>query len=93
MNGELDEIARAETVEREPCPRCGASPGSVCRADSGVHHTGRYARIPALRSGPAIRDHRRDEDRLRLERIRSAREALVEILLADLRSNPPSTPR
>ncbi|MFJ8856414.1 hypothetical protein [Streptomyces sp. NPDC102437] len=47
---ELDEIARAELIEREPCPRCGAPPGSVCRANSGVvavdYHTGRYAKIP-----------------------------------------------
>lgn len=59
MNGDLDEIARAELVEREPCPRCGAAPGSACRANSGVvavdYHTGRYAKIPGLKSGPAIR--------------------------------------
>ncbi|MEU7137715.1 hypothetical protein [Streptomyces sp. NPDC046261] len=59
MNGDLHEIARAELVEREPCPGCGAPPGSACRADSGVvavdYHTGRYAKIPQLRSGPAIR--------------------------------------
>ncbi|MER7669630.1 recombinase family protein [Kitasatospora sp. NPDC096128] len=59
MDGDLDEIARAELVEREPCPRCGAPPGSPCRANSGVvavdYHTGRYSKIPALRSGPAIR--------------------------------------
>ncbi|MFJ4741094.1 recombinase family protein [Streptomyces sp. NPDC088775] len=59
MNAELDEIARAELVEREPCLRCGAPPGSVCRANSGVvavdYHTGRYAKIPGLKSGPAIR--------------------------------------
>ncbi|WP_053687294.1 recombinase family protein [Streptomyces sp. IGB124] len=54
MNSDLDEIARAELVEREPCPRCGAPPGSVCRTNSGVvavdYHTGRYAKIPALKS-------------------------------------------
>ncbi|NEB59734.1 recombinase family protein [Streptomyces sp. SID8111] len=59
MNGDLDEIARAELVEREPCPRCGAPPGSVCRTNSGVvavdYHTGRYSKIPMLKSGPAIR--------------------------------------
>ncbi|MFJ9079358.1 recombinase family protein [Streptomyces sp. NPDC102278] len=59
MNGDLDEIARAELVEREPCPRCGAPPGSPCRTNSGVvavdYHTGRYGKIPALKSGPAIR--------------------------------------
>ncbi|MFH9575681.1 hypothetical protein ACH4MG_34755 [Streptomyces sp. NPDC017454] len=59
MNGDLDEIARAELVEREPYPRCGAAPGSACRANSGVVavdcHTGRYAKIPGLKSGPAIR--------------------------------------
>ncbi|MFZ3494673.1 recombinase family protein [Streptomyces sp. 5.8] len=58
MNGDLDEITRAEFVEREPCPRCGAAPGSACRANSGVvavdYHTGRYAKIPTLKSGPAI---------------------------------------
>ncbi|WP_434092278.1 zinc finger domain-containing protein [Streptomyces halstedii] len=36
MDGDLDEITRAELIEREPCPRCGAPPGSVCRANSGV---------------------------------------------------------
>lgn len=59
MDSDLDEIARAEMIEREPCPRCGAPPGSVCRANSGVvavdYHTGRYDKIPALKSGPAIR--------------------------------------
>ncbi|WUQ18334.1 recombinase family protein [Streptomyces sp. NBC_00236] len=59
MNGDLDEIARAELVEREPCPRCGAAPGSACRANSGVvavdYHTGHYAKILGLKSGPAIR--------------------------------------
>ncbi|OKK14926.1 hypothetical protein AMK09_26460 [Streptomyces sp. CB02488] len=59
MDGDLDEITRAELIEREPCPRCGAPPGSVCRANSGVvavdYHTGRYGKIPALKSGPAIR--------------------------------------
>ncbi|MFB7254872.1 zinc finger domain-containing protein [Streptomyces nojiriensis] len=59
MNSELDEIARAELVERQPCPRCGAPPGSVCRTNSGVvavdYHTGRSNKIAALKSGPAIR--------------------------------------
>ncbi|WP_436841852.1 zinc finger domain-containing protein [Streptomyces syringium] len=59
MNGDLDETARAELVEREPCPRCGAAPGSACRANSGVvavdYHTGRHAKIPGMKSGPAIR--------------------------------------
>ncbi|MFI6986755.1 recombinase family protein [Embleya sp. NPDC050154] len=59
MNDEPDEIARAELIERQPCPRCGAPPGSVCRANTGVvavdYHTGRYGKIPALKSGPAIR--------------------------------------
>lgn len=59
MDGDLDEITRADLIEREPCPRCGAPPGSVCRANSGVvavdHHTGRYGKIPTLKSGPAIR--------------------------------------
>ncbi|MFE9905228.1 zinc finger domain-containing protein [Streptomyces achromogenes] len=54
MDVDLEEIARADLIEREPCPRCGASPGSVCRANSGVvavdHHTGRYAKIPALKA-------------------------------------------
>ncbi|MEU4346176.1 hypothetical protein [Streptomyces sp. NPDC023838] len=50
MNGDLDEIARGELVECEPCPRCGAAPGAVCRANSVVvavgYYTGRYAKIP-----------------------------------------------
>ncbi|MEU9993064.1 hypothetical protein AB0E10_41170 [Streptomyces sp. NPDC048045] len=54
----MDELARAELIEREPCPRCRAPPGSAGRANSGVaidYHTGRYAKIPGLKSGPAIR--------------------------------------
>ncbi|WP_328793592.1 hypothetical protein [Streptomyces sp. NBC_00273] len=56
MDSGLDEIARAELIEREPFPRCGAPPGSVCRAHSGVvavdYRTGRYGKTPALKSGP-----------------------------------------
>ncbi|AWL42243.1 hypothetical protein B9S64_32220 [Streptomyces sp. SM18] len=59
MDGGLDEITRAELIEREPCPRCGHRPGRCARANSGVvavdYHTGRYAKILTLKSGPAIR--------------------------------------
>lgn len=59
MDGDLDEITRAELIEREPCPRCGHRPGRCARANSGVvavdYHTGRYAKILTLKSGPAIR--------------------------------------
>ncbi|MCX4826045.1 hypothetical protein OG883_40960 [Streptomyces sp. NBC_01142] len=41
-----EQLNGAELVDREPYPRCGAPPGSACRADSGVvavdYHTGRY---------------------------------------------------
>ncbi|WP_406406768.1 hypothetical protein OG923_01845 [Streptomyces halstedii] len=59
VDGDLDEITRAELIEREPCPRCGHRPGRCARANSGVvavdYHTGRYAKILTLKSGPAIR--------------------------------------
>ena len=42
----------ADEVERAACPRCGAEPGSPCRARSGavagIYHTGRFKLIPRL---------------------------------------------
>ncbi|MEW2404867.1 zinc finger domain-containing protein [Streptomyces griseoviridis] len=44
--------ADADDVERHPCPRCAAAPGSPCRsragAVAGTYHTGRFTKVPRL---------------------------------------------
>ncbi|MFJ5595708.1 hypothetical protein ACIQCG_38970 [Streptomyces noursei] len=40
----------ADEVERHPCPRCRAEPGSPCRSRSGAvagtYRTGRFTKVP-----------------------------------------------
>ena len=42
----------ADDVERHPCPRSRAEPGSPCRSRSGAvagtYHTGRFTKVPRL---------------------------------------------
>ncbi|WP_431960091.1 zinc finger domain-containing protein [Actinacidiphila sp. bgisy160] len=42
----------ADDIERHPCPRCGADPGSPRRSRSGAvagtYHTGRFTKVPRL---------------------------------------------
>ncbi|MFF1411208.1 hypothetical protein ACFVX6_15675 [Streptomyces sp. NPDC058289] len=44
--------SEADDIERHPCPRCDAAPGSPCRSRSGAvagtYHTGRFTKVPRL---------------------------------------------
>ncbi|MFC9424719.1 recombinase family protein [Streptomyces sp. NPDC056987] len=44
--------SQADLVERHPCPKCKAAPGSPCRSRSGAvasaYHTGRFTKVPML---------------------------------------------
>jgi hypothetical protein len=44
--------SEADHVERHPCPKCKAAPGSLCRSRSGAvtsaYHTGRFTKVPKL---------------------------------------------
>jgi DNA invertase Pin-like site-specific DNA recombinase len=44
--------SEADLVERHPCPKCKAAPGSPCRSRNGAvtsaYHTGRFTKVPKL---------------------------------------------
>ncbi|MFD8686680.1 recombinase family protein [Streptomyces sp. NPDC059651] len=46
------DLSDADDVERRPCPKCDAQPGSPCRWRSGAvasaYHTGRFTKVPRL---------------------------------------------
>jgi len=55
---ELTRQQAADAVERQPCPKCQAPPGSPCRTRGGKtaakYHTARFILVPALRENLAV---------------------------------------